>query len=168
MTRPTVTIAATVAPASLTAAAALCARAPDVKVSSTKGQLAVRVNEKAATALRPDVWTSSYWKLADGKYHNYALSDWLCLHRRPYRLEIASRPKGKTRFKPLPVRWVVERTYAWQGRYRGLSKDYEHTPKSSETTVRIAAIHHLLQRLRPKEEARSQRFRFKRHRKRAA
>ena len=68
----------------------------------------------------------------------------------------------------LPVRWVVERTYAWQGRYRGLSKDYEHTPESSETVVRIAAIHHLLQRLRPKRKARSQRFRFKRRRKRAA
>ena len=105
---------------------------------------------------------------ADAKYHNYALYDWLSRHRRPYRLEIVSRGKGETKFQPLPVRWVVERTYAWQGRYRGLSKDYEHTPKSSETTVRIAAIHHLLQRLRPKEEARSQRFRFKRHRKRAA
>src|SRR5436305_8879934 len=104
----------------------------------------------------------------DGKYHNYELDDWLCLHRRPYRLEIVSRPKGKTGFKPLPVRWVVERTYAWQGRYRGLSKDYEHTPESSATVVRIAAIHHLLQRLRPKRKPRSQRFRFKRRRKRPA
>jgi putative transposase len=103
----------------------------------------------------------------DGKYHNYALDDWLCVHRRPYRLEIVSRPKGETGFKPLPVRWVVERTYAWQGRYRALSKDYEHTPESSETVVRIAAIHHLLQRLQPKRQARSQRFRFKRRRQRA-
>lgn len=103
--------------------------------------------------------------LADGKYHNYQLYDWLSLHRRPYRLEIVSRPKGETAFKPLPLRWVVERTYAWQGRYRGLSKDYEHTPASSETVVRIAAIHHLLQRLRPKRKARSQHFHFKRRRK---
>jgi putative transposase len=105
---------------------------------------------------------------ADGKYHNYAWYDWLAVHRRPYRLEIVRRPKGETAFQPLPVRWVVERTYAWQGRYRGLSKDYEHTPESSETAVRIAAIHHLLQRLRPKEKARSQRFRFKRRRRRVA
>jgi putative transposase len=103
----------------------------------------------------------------DGKYHNYALYDWLSRHRRPYRLEIVSRPKGETKFKPLPVRWVVERTYAWQGRYRCLSKDYEHTPKSSEAMVRIVAIHHLLQRLRPKGKTYSQRFRFKRPRKRA-
>ena len=45
---------------------------------------------------------------ADGKYHNYELYDWLSVHRRPYRLEIVSRPKGETAFKPLPLRWVVE------------------------------------------------------------
>src|SRR5262252_1719220 len=56
----------------------------------------------------------------DSKYHNYDLYDWLRGHRRPYRLEVVSRPKGETKFKPLPVRWVVERTYAWQGRYRAL------------------------------------------------
>jgi putative transposase len=105
---------------------------------------------------------------ADAKYHNYALYAWLSQHRRSYRLEIVSRPKGSTGFKPLPVRWVVERTYAWQGRYRALSKDYEHTPKSSAIVIRIAAIHHLLQRLRPPARAHSQRFRFKKRQKRAA
>ena len=105
---------------------------------------------------------------ADAKYHNYELYDWLSRHRRPYRLEIVSRPKGETKFKPLPVRWVVERTYAWQGRYRCLSKDYEHTPEASEAMIRIAAAHHLLQRLRPKGRPYSQRFRFKRPRKTVA
>jgi putative transposase len=102
---------------------------------------------------------------ADGKYHNYELYDWLRRHRRPYRLEVVSRPKGEKGFKPLPVRWVAERTLAWQGRYRALSKDYEHMPESSATVVRIAAVHHLLRRLRPKRMRRSQRFRFKRRRK---
>jgi putative transposase len=102
---------------------------------------------------------------ADAKYHNYELYAWLARHRRPYRLEIVSRPKGETKFKPLPVRWAVERTYAWQGRYRCLSKDYEHTPEASEAMIRIAAIHHLLQRLRPKGRPYSQRFRFERPRK---
>jgi len=102
---------------------------------------------------------------ADIRYHNYELYDWLSCHRRPYHLEIVSRPKGETKFKPLPIRWVVERTYAWQGRYRCLSKDYEHTPEASEAMIRIAAIHHLLQRLRPKGKPYSQRFRFKKPRK---
>ena len=98
---------------------------------------------------------------ADNKYHNHDLYDWLRKHRRPYRVEVVSRPKGETRFKPLKVRWVVERTFAWLGRYRCLSKDYEHTPESGETVVRLAAIHHMLRRLRPARRARSQRFRFK-------
>jgi putative transposase len=106
---------------------------------------------------------------ADTKYHNYDLYTWLRAHRRPYHLEIRSRPPGERRFKPLPVRWVVERTFAWLGRYRRLSKDYEHTPGSSEAVVQIAAIHHLLRRLKPQHMPRSQRFRFKRQRpKRAA
>ena len=106
---------------------------------------------------------------ADNKYHNHGLYAWLRLHRRPYQLEVVSRPQGETRFKPLKVRWVVERTFAWLGRYRCLSKDYEHTTESSETVVRLAAIHHMLRRLRPGRRARSQRFRFKpRPRKRAA
>ena len=86
---------------------------------------------------------------ADDKYHNHGLYAWLRLHRRPYQLEVVSRPQGETRFKPLKVRWVVERTFAWLGRYRCLSKDYEHTTESSETVVRLAAIHHMLRRLRP-------------------
>ena len=93
------------------------------------------------------------------------LVEMLRRHRRPYQLQIVSRPKGETKFKPLPVRWVVERTYAWQGRYRCLSKDYEHTPEASEAMIRIAAVHHLLQRLRPKGKPYSQRFRFKKRRK---
>jgi putative transposase len=104
----------------------------------------------------------------DGKYHNYELYGWLRVHKRPYRLEVVSRPAGQKGFQPVPVRWVVERTFAWLGRYRRLSKDYEHTPESSEAVVRIAAAHHMLQRLRPKRKPRSQRFRFKRCEKRAA
>jgi putative transposase len=100
---------------------------------------------------------------ADGKYHNYALYDWLRRHGRPYRLQIESREPGERKFVPLHVRWVVERTLAWQGRYRGLSKDYEHQPKSAESVVKIAAIHHMLRRLRPKRRKYSQRFRFKGH-----
>ena len=44
-------------------------------------------------------------------------------------------------------RWVVERTFAWLGFNRRLSKDYEKTVASSETRVRIAAIGMMLKRL---------------------
>jgi putative transposase len=63
-----------------------------------------------------------------------------------------------------PRRWVVERTFAWLGRYRRLSRDYEHTPSSSEAVMKIAAIHHYLRRLDPVAVPKSQRFRFVGHR----
>ena len=44
-------------------------------------------------------------------------------------------PKG---FRVLPRRWVVERTFAWLGRYRRLSKDYEVLPESEETWIYLA------------------------------
>jgi hypothetical protein len=33
---------------------------------------------------------------------------------------------------------VVERTFAWLGRYRRLSKDYEYLPATAENTVYLA------------------------------
>ena len=64
-------------------------------------------------------------------------------------LEIVKRPKDSHSFEVLPRRWVVERTLAWLGRYRRLSKDYEELPQSSETWVYIAMTHLMLRRLRP-------------------
>ena len=81
---------------------------------------------------------------------------------------VISREAGERRFVPLRSRWVVERTFAWLGRYRRLSKDYEHTTASSEAMVHIAAIHHVLRRLAPQEVSHSQRFRFQRPKKHAA
>ena len=44
-------------------------------------------------------------------------------------------------------RWVVERTFAWLGKYRRLSKDYERCIASSEGMIYIGSIHILLNRL---------------------
>src|SRR6516225_6130947 len=41
-------------------------------------------------------------------------------------------------FHVLPRRWVVERTFAWLGRYRRLSKDYERLCETTETLIYIA------------------------------
>jgi hypothetical protein len=35
-------------------------------------------------------------------------------------------------------RWAIERTFAWIGRYRRLSKDYEYHPSSSEAMIYLA------------------------------
>ncbi len=52
-------------------------------------------------------------------------------------------------FVVLPKCWVVERTFAWLGRCRRLSKDYEAAPASSEAWIRLAMIHLMLKRLAP-------------------
>ena len=50
-------------------------------------------------------------------------------------------------FVVMPRRWVVERTFAWIGKYRRMSKDYEALPKVSEAFIYIASIHILARRL---------------------
>lgn len=57
------------------------------------------------------------------------------------------RPPDQRGFVVQPRRWVVERTFAWLGRYRRLSKDYEQSLDSSASMIYLAAIHTLLKRL---------------------
>jgi len=52
-------------------------------------------------------------------------------------LELVPRPAQQHTFQVLPRRWVVERTFAWLGRQRRLSKDYEGVPESSEAWIYI-------------------------------
>jgi transposase len=46
-----------------------------------------------------------------------------------------------------PHRWVVERTFAWQGRNRRLARDYEYLPETEEALCYLAAVHLMLKRL---------------------
>lgn len=87
---------------------------------------------------------------ADSKYHNYALYGWKARQRSlPWKLEIVSRPREAVGFVVIPKRWTAERTFAWLGRSRRLSKDYERRTDSSETMIRLSSIHLLLKRLAP-------------------
>lgn len=61
-------------------------------------------------------------------------------------LEIVKRQEGQTGFAVQPRRRVVERTFAWFGKYRRLSKDYEHCTLSSEGMIYIASTHTMLKR----------------------
>jgi putative transposase len=86
----------------------------------------------------------------DSKYHNYDYYDWLKRHSQgKWHMEISSLPRGTKEFKPLPIRWVVERTFAWIGRYRRNSKDYERRTDSSESMILISTMSLMLRRLKP-------------------
>ena len=62
-------------------------------------------------------------------------------------LEIVKKADKTAGFQLLPHRWIVERTFAWLGRYRRLSKDYEVFIETSETMIRLAMIRLMLKRL---------------------
>ena len=84
--------------------------------------------------------------LADGIYPKNGLVEWV---KQPFQfiLEIVSRDKTQKGFVVLPKRWIVERTFAWLGRSRLLSREYEHLTQTSESDVYIASIRMMLQRL---------------------
>jgi putative transposase len=86
---------------------------------------------------------------ADQKYRNRSLDRWLAAEQARYRMEVVQRPLGAKGFVLLHRRWVVERTFAWLGRYRRNSRDYERRTESSEAVIKISAIQHMLRRLRP-------------------
>jgi putative transposase len=87
----------------------------------------------------------------DNKYHNHALNAWLQANRPGWHVEVQSRPEGTAGFSPVRKRWVVERTNAWNGRYRRHSKDYERRTESSAAMIAISNMGLMLRRLAPVE-----------------
>jgi transposase len=85
---------------------------------------------------------------ADSKYHNHALYQWV-QEKAQWKLVIVRRPDGSKGWVKLPIRWTVERTFAWLGKCRRLSKDRERSVLSSETFIKLAMIHLMLHRLQP-------------------
>jgi putative transposase len=98
---------------------------------------------------------------ADGKYHNNHLIDWLVTTETDYWVEVIRRPVGSVGFVKLPRRWVVERTFAWIGRYRRNSRDYERCTESSESMIRISSIQRMLRLLKPDQSKKPIPFRYR-------
>jgi putative transposase len=89
------------------------------------------------------------WIWGDGRYHNRALTQWLLDNEATYQVAVASRPAAAKGFVLLPKRWVVERSIAWFGRYRRLSKDYEYSTASSEAWIKVSALSQMVRKLKP-------------------
>ena len=83
--------------------------------------------------------------IADGAYQGprlaaavRAIADW--------HIEIVKRTDAAG-FHVLPMRWIVERTFAWLGRCRRLAKDFENLARDALAFVWLASIRLLLRRL---------------------
>ncbi len=68
-------------------------------------------------------------------------------HRRDQEHRTAGDPLRLWRFPPAPRRWVVERTFAWLGRYRRFSKDDAYLPTTSEARIYAAMSHRMVRRI---------------------
>lgn len=62
-------------------------------------------------------------------------------------LPTGATPSVVARFAVVPRRWVVERSFAWLGRFRRLSRNYEYLTATSEAVIQLAMIRLLLHRL---------------------
>jgi putative transposase len=83
---------------------------------------------------------------ADAAYARSGLPDWV--HATfGWILQTVLRPIGVRGFVVLPKRWIVERTFAWLGRCRRNSKDYERTTESSTAMIQITMINLMSRRL---------------------
>ena len=83
---------------------------------------------------------------ADGAYKGEEFIQWVkeqfdCV------LAVVKKQNTGKGFEVLPRRWVVERTFAWLGRSRRLSKEYERKPTSSAGQVYLASSRLMLRRL---------------------
>lgn len=99
----------------------------------------------------------------DGKYRNHRLDGWLAESQAGYRIEVVDRPPGSQGYVKLPRRWVVERTFAWLGRHRRHSRNYEYYTESSESMIRISSIHRMLKLLKPDRSKPSVPFKYRKN-----
>ena len=88
---------------------------------------------------------------ADSAYGRNELPEWV---RATYGCELRTveRPADAEGFVPLPMRWIVERTFAWLMRYRRNARDYERSTASSESMIYASMIQLMSRRLATEEK----------------
>ena len=109
------------------------------------GQLFWRLCLKGWSLLKV-IWADGMYEGSPAFWAQWIGGWMLRVVKRPDAGDAKAKAKG---FVVLPKRWVVERTFAWLGRYRRMSKDYEFLTQSSETMIYLAMINLMLHRLAP-------------------
>jgi putative transposase len=101
------------------------------------GELLCRDAARALPGVRL-VWADRIYRGLFARWADRALG---------WRVAIVERPPGTRGFVPQPRRWVVERSFAWLGRSRRLSKDYEALTDTAQAFIYLASLQLLLRRL---------------------
>ena len=98
---------------------------------------------------------------ADGKDRNHRLDASLEGSKVGSRIVLVERPDGSTGWVRLPKRWVVERSFAWLGRDRRNSRDYERYTDTSEAMLKVSSIHRMLRLWKPDETRKAAPFKYR-------
>ena len=69
--------------------------------------------------------------------------------RRQWDVRIVTRRDDQKGFEVQPIRWIVERTFAWLSRCRRLANDFEKTVSSATGMIYLAMISLMPRRLEP-------------------
>ena len=102
-----------------------------------------RAGARLVAGLLP-LWPTIRTVIADAGHESRKLAAEI-KHHEGWQLLIVKR--SEPAFKIVGLNWIVERTFAWLGRYRRLAKDYEYRVQTSETLIQIAAVRLMLGRL---------------------
>jgi putative transposase len=81
---------------------------------------------------------------ADGGYLG-DLADWVKMQL-GFEIIVVKRNENH-KFKVLPMRWIVERTFAWITFHRRMSKDYERLSDSSVAFIQLAMVRLMLNKI---------------------
>lgn len=85
--------------------------------------------------------------LADGGYRGEELKETV-LKTLGCQLEVVLRPdQSHKKFNVIPLRWIVERSFAWLYNFRRIALDYEFYSESSEAMIQIAFSKIMLNKL---------------------
>ncbi len=84
--------------------------------------------------------------LADGGYRGNIIEEIKTSFN--YVIQVVMRSDNrKKEFKPIPKRWIIERTFSWFDNDRRLCRNYELLMESAENIVKLSAIKLLLKEI---------------------
>ena len=114
-------------------------------VNLTTADISDSAGAQAILAAIRQRWPWIKHLFADGAYDRTTLTDKAAFL--DFVIEIVRRIDTEPRFKVLPRRWVVERTFGWMTRWRRLVRDYEQRIDVSEAMIHVAMGSLLLRRI---------------------